>query len=105
MRTSQAHRVVLISMLATFGFGFVHSFSSAEIAKHGKFPSPYHVRLFIGAGVVFIVLSAVTDFEPELGASFAALIGATATVTTGAPVVNQLLSLAGSEPKPTQRKK
>ena len=92
-------------MLATFSFGFIHSFTPEEIAKHGPFPSPYHVRLFIGAGIVFITLSAVADFEPELAAPFAVLIGATATVTTGAPVVNQLLSLAGTNPQPTKQRK
>jgi Na+-transporting methylmalonyl-CoA/oxaloacetate decarboxylase beta subunit len=96
MTGSKAHRIIMLSMLATFTFGFIHSFTDAEVKKHGKFPSSYHVRLFVGASVVFITLSAIADVEPELAAPFAVLIGATATVTEGAPVINQLLKLAGS---------
>lgn len=92
-------------MLATFTFGFIHSFTPDQIKKHGSFPSPYHVRLFVGAGVVFITLSAIADVEPELAAPFAVLIGATATVTTGAPVVEQLLSLAGTDKPQPKRKR
>lgn len=102
MTGSKAHRIIMLSMLATFAFGFINSFSEKEIAKHGKFPAPYHVRLFVGAGVVFIVLSATADVEPELAAPFAVLIGATATVTQGAPVIEQLMALAGTDNPPTK---
>lgn len=95
MTTDKAKQVVLFSMLATFGFGFINSFSKSnkKAQQAGGFPSPYHVRLFVGTGVVFIVLSATAEFAPDFAAPAAVLVGTTATVVGGADSINKLLSL------------
>ena len=95
MTTQRAHQIILLSGLATLTFGFLNSFRPSEQARYGQFPSIEHVRLFVGAGIVFIGLSAVAEFAPGIAAPFAVAIGTTAVVVQGAPVLNELLTLTG----------
>lgn len=88
-----AHKIVLLSAITTFSLGFLNAFTKEKRDETGDFPGPYHVRLFVGAGVVFVVLSAGADIAPKVAGPMAALIGTTALVTQGAPVIENLQSL------------
>lgn len=89
-----AHKIIMLAAIATFGLGFLNSFSSEQRKLHGDFPGPYHVRLFVGAGIVFVGLSALADVQPGIAGPFAALIGTTAFVAQGGDAVSNLLTLA-----------
>lgn len=88
---TRTHRIVMLSGLFTFTLAFVNSFRPEERKKHGTFPDPYHIRLFVGGCITYLVLSALADVEPKLAGPLAACIGTTAFVAYGAPVINYAL--------------
>lgn len=88
--SSQAARIVFVSGLVTFGSGFVAAFTE----PHAHFPSPRHVRLFVGAGITFVTLGALADVKPDLAIPGALLVGSTALLTNGGPALD-LIGKAG----------
>lgn len=102
MTSAEANRLVVISAIFTFGFGFANSFTESK----GKFPTGAQVRLFIGTGIVYIVLTTLADTKPGLAGPFALTIMVTALITQAVPVVERLdfLTGIGADGEPKVRK-
>lgn len=79
MDSVKASRIVVMSAGMTYGIGFLNS------ASRGKMPS---MRFVIGAGVVFLTLSALSDIEPDLAAPMALAVVTTAFFSNGSAVLD-----------------
>lgn len=108
----KSQRGVMIALWITLGSSMLASFLPDE-AKKG---SPWEgqpqgwppMRFFIGIGITFFFLSAVSELRPEIAGPFAALVGTTAIVVNGTPVLIYLTSegqTLAPVPKPTKRRK
>lgn len=86
-------RIIAMSAVGTLTIGFVDSLTSKD-KNIGEFPSPYHARLFIGAGLTFIGCAALAEISPDLGASFAVLVFVVALTTKGGSTAQSILNLA-----------
>lgn len=86
-----AKRGILISLMVVLGSSMLASF----LPDNAKKGSPWEgqpqgwppMRLFIGVGITFFFISAAGELKPELAAPFAALIGTTAMLVNGTPVL------------------
>jgi hypothetical protein len=70
-------------MVITMGLGFINSFLVKRTTPR--------IRLFIGAMIVFILLSATAEFSPELAGGFAILVLVSAFLLEGGGVLNFLM--------------
>lgn len=95
MDGTRANRIIVMSAVLTYGLGFFNSTSK------GKLPS---MRFIIGAGVVFVSLSALADVEPELAAPLALAVVTTSFFSNGTGVMNYLNAKGEVAAKPPPKK-
>lgn len=92
----RSQKFVMISFMVTVGGGMLAYYLPSEYRKQtfwedeggGEFPP---MRFFIGAGLVYFGLSAVSEFKPTFAGPFAGLIMTTSLLFNGVPVATYLM--------------
>ena len=99
MNTATAHRIVLMSAMLTFGVGWFKSAKDGKPVPSGKF--------LIGGSVAFLVISAISDVEPQLGGALALAIATTVFLAQSDPLLSHVNvpPQSASGQKKTEKKK
>lgn len=95
MTTGEGQKLILLSAVTVLGI---------EVMKAATTDAKFTPRLFVGAGITYTSIAAVSEFAPGPAAAFALLIMTTVLLTDGAPTLSYIMGNAsGPTPTPTEK--